>query len=112
MQETTSGGRLRPEFYGRQMPRIRRLPKRVFNHSAFKTRYAIVNFADLNSFEDGATVNEESLTEANLIRGKYDGVKILGNGELKKKLTVTADKVSEGARAKIEKAGGSVKLLQ
>lgn len=92
------------------MPLIRRLPKRGFNNKAFKTRYAIVNLADLNSFADGATVNEESLTEANLIRGKYDGVKILGNGELTKKLTVAADKVSEGARAKIEKAGGSVTL--
>ncbi len=90
------------------MPLIRRLPKRGFNNAAFKTKYAVVNLSDLNSFEDGATVDEKALLGAKLIRGNYDGVKILGTGELTKKLSIAADKVSASAREKIEKAGGSI----
>ena len=70
--------------------------------------YAIVNLADLNRFDDGATIDEAKLLEAKLIRGKYHGVKILADGELSKKLTITVDKVSAAAREKIEKAGGAV----
>jgi large subunit ribosomal protein L15 len=90
------------------MPLIRRLPKRGFNNAAFKKEYAIVNLVDLNRFKDGTTINESILLEANLIRGKYHGVKILGDGELSKKLTISVDKVSATAREKIEKAGGAV----
>lgn len=107
-QKARSGGSLRLGFEGGQMPLIRRIPKRGFNNAEFKTKYAVVNLADLNSFEDGATVNETTLLEAKLIRGIYDGVKVLGNGELSKKLTVSVDKVSAAAREKIEKAGGSI----
>ena len=107
-QKARSGGSIRLGFEGGQMPLIRRIPKRGFNNTLFKTRYAIVNLADLNLFDDGASVDETLLLEKKLIRGKYDGVKILGNGELTKKLTVTADKVSAAAREKIEKAGGTV----
>jgi len=107
-QKARSGGSIRLGFEGGQMPLIRRIPKRGFNNTLFKTRYAVVNLADLNEFEDGAEVNEAALLEKKLIRGKYDGVKILGNGELTKKLSITADKVSAAAREKIEKAGGSV----
>ena len=92
------------------MPLIRRLPKRGFNNAAFKTNYAIVNLDALNRFDNGATVDEKALLDSKLIRGRYDGVKILGTGELKKKLAITADKVSASAREKIEKAGGSVAL--
>lgn len=107
-QKARSGGSIRLGFEGGQMPLIRRLPKRGFNNAAFKTRYAIVNLEALNQFADGTTVDEKALLEAKLIRGSYDGVKILGTGELTKKLTITADKISASAKEKIEKAGGSV----
>ena len=107
-QKARSGGSLRLGFEGGQMPLIRRLPKRGFNNAAFKTVFAVVNVGQLNIFEDGATVNEAELLKMNLIRGKYDGVKILANGELTKKLVVTADKISAAALGKIQKAGGSV----
>jgi large subunit ribosomal protein L15 len=109
-QKARSGGSIRLGFEGGQMPLIRRLPKRGFNNTAFKTNYAIINLDTLNQFDDGATVDEKVLLAAKLIRGNYDGVKILGAGELKKKLTITADKVSASAKEKIQKAGGSVAL--
>lgn len=109
-QKARSGGSLRLGFEGGQMPLIRRLPKRGFNNVNFKTVYATVNLSTLNDFEEGATIDEALLLEKKLIRGKYHGVKILANGELTKKLTIKADKVSEAARAKIEKAGGSISL--
>ncbi len=90
------------------MPLIRRLPKRGFNNAAFKTTYALVNLGDLEQFEEGAQVTEQLLREKGLVNGKFDGLKILGRGELTKKLTVEADKFSETARQGIEKAGGSV----
>ena len=107
-QKARSGGSIRLGFEGGQMPLIRRLPKRGFNNAAFKKEYAIVNLADLNQFEDGATVDEAKLLEAKLIRGKYHGVKILADGDLSRKLTISVDKVSAAAREKIEKAGGAV----
>ena len=109
-QKARSGGSIRLGFEGGQMPLIRRLPKRGFNNAAFKTRYAVVNLGDLNQFEDGAAVDEQILRDRNLVRGTVDGLKILGTGELTRKLTITADKVSAAAREKIEKAGGSVTL--
>jgi len=90
------------------MPLIRRLPKRGFNNAAFKTTYALVNLGDLEQFEEGAQVTEQVLREKGLLNGRFDGLKILGRGELTKKLTVEADKFSETARQGIEKAGGSV----
>jgi large subunit ribosomal protein L15 len=107
-QKARSGGSIRLGFEGGQMPLIRRLPKRGFNNAAFKTRYAIVNLSDLNRFKEGATVDEKALRDQKLVRGNIDGVKILGSGELNKKLQITADKVSASAREKIEKAGGTV----
>lgn len=93
------------------MPLIRRLPKRGFNNTAFHKNYAVVNLSDLAGFKSGSVVNEESLQEANLIRGNYHGVKILGDGELKHELTIQVDRVSASARAKIEKAGGKISPL-
>src|SRR5476649_2941846 len=93
-QKARSGGSIRLGFEGGQMPLIRRLPKRGFNNAAFKTRYAIVNLDSLSVFDEGATVDEKSLREKNLIRGTFDGVKILGSGDLARKLSVTCDKVS------------------
>ena len=92
------------------MPLIRRLPKRGFNNAAFHRHYAIVNLDDLNAFKAGTVVNEQLLREWNLVRGHFAGIKILGNGELKHGLTIEADKVSAGAREKIEKVGGSITL--
>jgi large subunit ribosomal protein L15 len=107
-QKARSGGSLRLGFEGGQMPLIRRLPKRGFNNAAFHKRYAIVNLSDLKDFKSGSVVNEESLRAANLVRGNFDGIKILGGGELKHGLTIEAEKVSASAREKIEKAGGSI----
>lgn len=107
-QKARSGGSIRLGFEGGQMPLIRRLPKRGFNNAAFKTRYAVVNLDTLNQFDNGTSIDEQSLLKAKLIRGNYDGIKILGSGELTKKLTITAHKVSASAKEKIEKAGGSV----
>lgn len=108
-QKSRSGGGVRPGFEGGQMPLHRRLPKRGFNNTRFQDKIAVVNVGSLDErFEDGATVNEESLRAARLIKGTYDGVKVLSNGDLTKKLTIEGCKVSSSAKEKIEKAGGSV----
>jgi len=107
-QKARSGGSIRLGFEGGQMPLIRRLPKRGFNNAALKTIYGIVNLRDLNDFEEGASVDEQVLRDVGLIRGTIDGVKILGIGELTKKINITADKVSASAKEKIEKAGSTV----
>ena len=109
-QKARSGGSIRLGFEGGQMPLIRRLPKRGFNNAEFKTRFAVVNLDSLNAFENGATVDEKVLLESGLIRRPYDQVKILGGGELKKKLSITVNKASETAKAAVEKAGGSLTL--
>jgi large subunit ribosomal protein L15 len=112
-QKSRSGGGVRPGFEGGQMPLHRRLPKRGFNNARFQDKIAVVNVASLNErFEDGDTVNTETLKAARLVKGTYDGIKILGNGDLAKKLTVEGCKVSATAREKIEKAGGSVAEAQ
>ena len=90
------------------MPLIRRLPKRGFNNAAFHNHYAIVNLSDLNEFKAGTVVDEKLLRESKLVRGDFVGIKILGEGELKHALKIEADKVSESAKAKIEKAGGTI----
>jgi large subunit ribosomal protein L15 len=107
-QKARSGGSIRLGFEGGQMPLIRRLPKRGFNNAAFKARYALVNLDKLEVFEAGSEINEQLLREKGLISGRFDGLKILGRGEITKKFTVEADKFSESARQKIEQAGGSV----
>jgi large subunit ribosomal protein L15 len=109
-QKARSGGSIRLGFEGGQMPLIRRIPKRGFNNEQFKTKFAIVNLDTLNAFDEGATVDEQSLLAAGVIRRPYEQVKILGGGELKKKLSITANKASESAKAAIEKAGGTLTL--
>lgn len=111
-QKARSGGSIRLGFEGGQMPLIRRLPKRGFNNARFHKTYALVNLDALNAFKAGTTVTEEMLRESKLIRGHGAGVKILGNGELKHALTIEADKISAGARQKIESAGGTVTLRE
>jgi large subunit ribosomal protein L15 len=110
-QKARSGGSIRLGFEGGQMPLIRRMPKRGFNNAAFKKVWGIVNLADLNTFDAGTVVDEALLREKGFIRGKLDGVKILGNGDLTKKVTVKVEAVSAGAREKIEKAGGTIELV-
>jgi large subunit ribosomal protein L15 len=111
-QKARSGGSIRLGFEGGQMPLIRRLPKRGFNNAAFKKTYALINLDDLNQFKAGTMVNEEMLRESKQIRGKVAGLKILGRGELKHRLTIEADRFSESAKEKIEKAGGTVTFRQ
>ncbi len=107
-QKSRSGASIRPSFEGGQMPLNRRLPKRGFNNAQFKTNYATVNVSTLEErFEDGAEVTEASLRELGLIKGVCDAVKIMGDGELSKKLSVVAEKFTASAKEKIEKAGGT-----
>ena len=102
-----------PGYEGGQMPYFRRIPKRGFTNAQFTTRYAIVNVASLDArFESGADVTAERLVEVGLIRNTRMPVKILGQGELSKKLNVTAVKFSESAKAKIEQAGGSCTIFE
>jgi large subunit ribosomal protein L15 len=110
-QTARSGSSIRIGFEGGQMPLIRRIPKRGFNNVRFGTRYIPVNLADLNVFENGATVNEASLREVGLINGRGDGVKVLGTGELTKKLTVSAHAFSASAKTKIEAKGGKCEVV-
>ena len=104
-----SGGGKRPGFEGGQMPLTRRIPKRGFTN-IFAKEYAIVNVSALNAFEDGAVVTNEALVEKGLVKKVLDGVKVLGGGELQKKLTIQVDKVTESAKAKIEAIGGKVEV--
>ena len=104
-QNARSGGGVRPGFEGGQLPLYRKLPKRGFKNR-FAVNYAIVNVAALNKFEDGAVVDMEALLAAKLVRKELDGLKILGEGELTKKLTVKANVFSATAKEKIEAAGG------
>ena len=111
-QWARSGGGVRPGFEGGQMPAYRRLPKRGFDNSQFATTYAIINLAQLEeNIEDGATVDLVALIESGLIAKPLDGLKVLGNGNLTKKLVVKAQKISEAAKAKIEAAGGNVEVI-
>ena len=109
-QNARSGGGVRPGFEGGQIPLYRKLPKRGFNNAVFAKNYAIVNVEDLNRFEDGAVVDLELLLAAKVIRKPMDGVKVLGNGELTKKLTVKAAVFSTTAKEKIEAAGGKTEV--
>jgi large subunit ribosomal protein L15 len=109
-QKARSGGGVRPGFEGGQMPLQRRLPKRGFTN-IFKKEYAIVNVRELNSFEDGSEINPEVLLNLGLINSTKDGVKILGDGELEKKLTVRAHKISRQAEEKITARGGRVEVI-
>ena len=105
-----SGGGKRPGFEGGQMPLYRRVPKRGFNN-VFRTEYAEVNVERLEAFENGETVNAQALLEKKIIRKELDGIKILGGGELTKKLTVQAAKFSASAKEKIEAVGGKAEVI-
>jgi large subunit ribosomal protein L15 len=109
-QNSRSGGGTRPGFEGGQMPLYRRLPKRGFTN-IFAKEYACINVDRLNIFENGTEITPELLLERRVIRKLYDGVKILGNGNLEKNLIVNASKFSKAAAEKIEAAGGKVEVI-
>ncbi len=110
-QNARSGGGVRVGFEGGQLPLFRRLSKRGFNNYEFRTVYATVNVSDLNRFEDGTTVTPELLIETGLVKKELDGIKVLGNGELTKKLVVKANKFSGSAKEKIENNGGKAEVI-
>lgn len=109
-QNARSGGGVRPGFEGGQMPIYRRLPKRGFKNIWAK-QYAEVNLETLNRFEDGSEVDAVSLVESGILKNIYDGIRILGNGELSKKLTVKAQGFTKSAIRKIEAAGGKTEVI-
>ena len=109
-QWARSGGGVRPGFEGGQMPLVRRLPKRGFNN-IFAKSYAELNVCQLNALEDGAEVTFETLVAAGLVAKKFDGVRILGKGELTKKLNVKVDGITAAAKEKIEAAGGKAEVI-
>ncbi len=110
-QNARSGGGVRPGFEGGQMPLYRRIPKRGFNNKDFAKVYAEIKVSDLNIFEDGTVINGELLKDSGLTKKLYDGVAILGNGELTKKLTVQAARFTKTASQKIEAAGGKAEVV-
>ena len=110
-QTARSGSSIRIGFEGGQMPLIRRIPKRGFNNARHTTRYLPVNLDALNRFEDGSRVDEAALQAAGLANGRGAGIKILGDGELTRKLTVSAHAFSASAKAKIEAKGGTCELV-
>ena len=109
-QNARSGGGVRPGFEGGQMPLFRRLPKRGFTN-IWRVDYKVVNVNDLNTFNDGDTVDRLALVGAGLVHRSDRNIKILGNGEISKKLTVVANKFSKEAQEKIEKSGGKIEVL-
>jgi len=110
-QTARSGSSIRIGFEGGQMPLIRRIPKRGFNNANFTTRYLAVNVGDLNQFEDGARVDEIALRSVGLANGHSDGIKVLGTGELTKKLTLVVSAISASAKTKVEAKCGSVEII-
>ena len=110
-QNSRSGGGVRPGFEGGQNPLVFRIAKRGFNNYEFATRYAVINISDLEKFEEGTEITPELLKEMGIVKNMQDGLKVLGNGELTKKLTVSANKFSKVAKEKIENAGGKAKVI-
>jgi len=110
-QNARSGGGVRIGFEGGQIPTYRRLPKRGFNNEKFATNYAIINVSDLNNFNDGDIISIETLAENGMIKKALSGLKVLGNGEITKKVTVKAKIFSAAAKEKIEAAGGKTEVI-
>ena len=110
-QNARSGGGVRPGFEGGQLPLYRKLPKRGFNNYRFAAKYAVINVQDLNKFNDGDVVDCEALLANRIINKCFDGIKVLGEGELTKKLTVKAAIFSASAKEKIEAVGGTTEVV-
>ena len=111
-QKSRAGGGVKPYFEGGQMPIYRRVPKRGFSNALFKKEYAIINLDVLNRFEEGTVVTPELLLETGIVSKMLDGLKVLGNGNLEKKISVEAHKVSKSAQKAIEEKGGSVEIIE
>ena len=110
-QKARSGGSINPVFEGGQLPLYRRIPKRGFSNAKFKTVYAVINVEELNIFEDGTVVTPALLKDTGLLKNQLDGVKVLGNGKLEKKLTIQANKFSASALEKIKEAGSKAEVI-
>lgn len=109
-QNARSGGGVAIGFEGGQTPFFKSMPKRGFTN-VNRLEYAVVNLSDLNRFDEGTTVTPELLKQAGILKNQLDGVKVLGNGKLEKKVNVTCNKISKSAQAAIEKAGGKVEVI-
>ena len=110
-QNARSGGGVRPGFEGGQIPMYRRIPKHGFSNFLFKTDYAIINVEQLDKYEDGAVISLETLINDGVVRKELNGLKVLGNGNITKKLTVQATVFSASAKEKIEAAGGKAEVI-
>lgn len=110
-QKARSGGSINPVFEGGQLPLYRRIPKRGFSNAKFKTVYAVINVEDLNVFEDGTVVTPALLKDTGLVKKQLDGIKVLGNGKLERKLTIQASKFSASALEKIKEAGSKAEVI-
>ena len=110
-QKARSGGSINPVFEGGQLPLYRRLPKRGFTNARFKVRYATINVETLNVFEDGTIVTPALLKDKGIIKKELDGLKVLGNGKLERKLTIQANKFSTSALAKIKESGSKAEVI-
>ena len=110
-QKARSGGSINPVFEGGQLPLYRRIPKRGFKNAKFRTVYATINVEDLNVFEDGTVVTPALLKDTGLLKKQLDGVKVLGNGKLEKKITIQANKFSTSALEKIKEAGSKAEVI-
>ena len=110
-QKARSGGSINPVFEGGQLPLYRRIPKRGFKNHMFKTQYAVINVEDLNIFEDGTVVTPALLKDTGIVKKQLDGIKVLGNGKLEKKLTIQANKFSISAKEKIKEAGSKAEVI-
>ena len=110
-QKARSGVSIKATFEGGQLTLYRRLPKRGFSNSDFKIKYATINVSDLENFEDGTVVTPELLKECGILKNQLDGVKVLGDGEITKKLTVKAHKFSKTAISKLENSGSKIEVL-
>jgi large subunit ribosomal protein L15 len=110
-QKSRSGASIAPWFEGGQTPLFRRIPKRGFNNARFSTVYATINLSDLNRFNDGDTVTPELLKEMGIVKKQLDGIKVLANGKLEKKVNVKAHRFSSKAVTKIEELGGTTEVI-
>ena len=110
-QNARSGGGVSPVFEGGQLPLYRRLPKRGFSNHDFKTVYAVINVGDLNVFNDGDVVTPALLKEKGIVKKQLNGIKVLGNGTLEKKITIQANRFSKSAIIKIEESGSKAEVI-
>ena len=110
-QKARSGASINPVFEGGQLPLYRRIPKRGFTNARFKTVYCVINVEDFNRFENGTVVTPALLKETGLVKKQYEGIKVLGNGKLEKKLTIQANKFSASALEKIKEAGSKAEVI-